>query len=328
MKNFFISYNKADRHWAEWIAWQLEAEGYTTILQVWDIRPGANFVVDMHDALMESERLIAILSPDYLDKQAKFSEAEWAAAFSQDPTGTKHKLLPIRVRKCEPMGLLAPINYIDLVNLDDVEARQRLIEGVNPKRNKPDIAPSFPGKAIQSPKPAPATPGGNSHLLTTPPPFPKNLPPTNKTINIFYSYDSSDEELRDALEKQLTLLRKTGVITDWHPGKITAGRNRADEIDKRLQSAQIILLLISANYLASDDFDAILAQAMKRQNTGNTRIIPVILRPVDWRLPQFAHLTPLPANEKAITSWPSREEAFFAVAQGIREVVDEINANP
>jgi hypothetical protein len=328
MKDFFISYNKADRLWAEWIAWQLEIEGYTTILQAWDIRPGANFVVDMHDALMETERLIAILSPDYLDKQAKFSWAEWAAAFRQDPTGTQRKLLPIRVRKCEPMGLLASINYIDLVNLDDVEARKLLIDGINPNRGKPTVAPSFPGRTTQASKSALATPGGNSHLLTAPPPFPKNLPLTNKTINIFYSYVASDEELRDALEKQLTLLRKTGVITDWHPGKITAGRNRAEEIEKHLQSAQIILLLISANYLASDDFDDILAQAMKRRNAGNARIIPVILRPVDWRLPQFAHLTPLPANEKAITSWSSREEAFFAVAQGIREVVDEINANP
>ena len=51
MKDFFISYNKADRRWAEWIAWQLENTGYTTVLQDWDFRPGANFLLEMQDAM-------------------------------------------------------------------------------------------------------------------------------------------------------------------------------------------------------------------------------------------------------------------------------------
>ncbi len=325
MKNFFISYNKADRHWAEWIGWQLEKEGYEIVLQVWDIRPGSNFVVEMHNALQETERMIAVLSPDYLSKQAEFSEAEWAATFTQDPTSAKRKLLPIRVRECKPMGLLAAITYINLVDKDELEARQLLIEGVKPGRNKPTLEPTFPGKITQPPKVTPITPGSDLRLLSEPPPFPKNLSPTSAAIHIFYSYVSEDEELKDALEKHLARLRKTGVITDWHPGKITAGLNRAKEIEKHLKAAQIILLLISANYIASDDFDDIVAQSMKRLNAGNARIIPVILRPVDWRIPQFAGLTALPANGKAITSWSNREDAFFAVAQGIREVVEEIN---
>ena len=67
MKNFFISYNQADRQWAEWVAWQLEEADYSTILQAWDFRPGSNFILEMQRAASESERTIAILSKDYLD---------------------------------------------------------------------------------------------------------------------------------------------------------------------------------------------------------------------------------------------------------------------
>ena len=97
MKDFFISYNKADREWAEWIAWQLEEAGYTTVLQAWDFRPGSNFVLEMQRARTEAQRTIAVLSPDYL--AAPFTQPEWAAAFARDPTGEKGLLLPVRVRE-------------------------------------------------------------------------------------------------------------------------------------------------------------------------------------------------------------------------------------
>jgi hypothetical protein len=95
MKDFFISYNKADRAWAEWIAWHLDEAGFTTVLQAWDFRPGSNFVVDMDRATVETERTIAVLSPDY--PRASFTQPEWAVAFAKDPTGEKGLLLPVRV---------------------------------------------------------------------------------------------------------------------------------------------------------------------------------------------------------------------------------------
>ena len=116
-KDFFISYNKADRAWAEWIARKLEAEGYTTVLQAWDFLPGSNFVLDMNQAIQQASRTIALLSPDYLT--SSFTPSEWTAAFAQDPTGAQRKLLPIRVRACMLSGLLAQLAYIDLVDLDE-----------------------------------------------------------------------------------------------------------------------------------------------------------------------------------------------------------------
>jgi tetratricopeptide (TPR) repeat protein len=144
-KDFFISYNKADRVWAEWIAWQLEAAGHTTILQAWDFRPSENFVLNMQKATEDSERTIAVLSPDYL--KSLYTQPEWAAAFRLDPTSKNHKLLPVRVRRCKPGGLLGSIVYIDLVGRDRETARKLLLEGVNPERARPDQEPPFPGKA-------------------------------------------------------------------------------------------------------------------------------------------------------------------------------------
>ena len=94
--DFFVSYNKADRAWAEWIAWQLEADGYTILIQAWDFLPGSNFVLEMQRAAAAAKRTIAVLSPDYLE--ALFTQPEWAAAFASDPTAVKRQLVPIRVR--------------------------------------------------------------------------------------------------------------------------------------------------------------------------------------------------------------------------------------
>ena len=165
-KDFFISYNKADKAWAEWIAWELENEGYTCVLQAWDFRPGGNFVLEMDKAAKLASRTIAVLSPDYLTSQ--FTQPEWAAAFAQDPTGEKGILVPVRVRECEPEGLLGPIIYIDLVDLPEEAARETLIAGVKERRAKPSSPPRFPGAA--PPREAPRFPGALPPIWNVPHP--------------------------------------------------------------------------------------------------------------------------------------------------------------
>jgi hypothetical protein len=142
--DFFISYNKVDCSWAEWVAWQLEEEKYTTVLQAWDFRPGANFVLEMQRATTQAERTVAILSHDYL--AAHFTQSEWAAAFALDPTGEKNLLLPIRVQETEMTGILSQVIYVDLVGLGEQDARSRLLAGVRQTRLKPSVQPFFPGK--------------------------------------------------------------------------------------------------------------------------------------------------------------------------------------
>ncbi|MEA2573278.1 MAG: hypothetical protein QOH93_576, partial [Chloroflexia bacterium] len=157
MKDFFISYNKADKDWAEWIAWELEEAGYSIVLQAWDFRPGSNFVLDMQQAAIEATRTIAVMSPDYL--AALFTQPEWAAAFAQDPTGSKRTLVPVVVRECDPKGLLNQIVHIKLVGLDEAAARQTLLAGLKAGRAKPDTRPSFPGAPKRSITSRPAFPG-------------------------------------------------------------------------------------------------------------------------------------------------------------------------
>src|SRR6186713_2132488 len=138
-KDFFVSYTSADKTWAEWIAWQLEAAGYSVVIQAWDFRPGENFVVEMQTAAAEAERTLLVLSDDYL--KSSFGRSEWAAAFAQDPTGASRRVVPVRVKPCEPDGLLRAIIFVDLVGLSDEDARRRLLEGVDHDRAKPETAP-------------------------------------------------------------------------------------------------------------------------------------------------------------------------------------------
>ena len=154
MVHFFISYNHADTAWAEWLAWQLESAGYTTVLQAWDFRPGANFVLEMQRATTEAERTIAVFSPDFL--QSLYTAPEWASAFAEDPSSLKRTLVPVRVRPCQLGGLLAQLVRIDLVGLDEAAAAAELLEGIHTGRAKPSSPPVFPGTA---PSPEPAFPG-------------------------------------------------------------------------------------------------------------------------------------------------------------------------
>ena len=161
-RDFFISYNKADKGWAEWIAWQLEEAGYSTLIQAWDFRAGGNFVLDMHRAAGNARQTIAVLSSDYL--AAQYTQAEWAAALAQDPAGEKRVLVPVRVRDCEPDGVLRAITYVDLVGLDEATARQTLLARISGERLKPSIPPGFPGHASQPRSAQPGFPGSSQPL--------------------------------------------------------------------------------------------------------------------------------------------------------------------
>ncbi len=196
MKDFFVSYNSADRHWAEWIAWHLEESGYTTVIQAWDSRPGKNFVLWMQESASQANRTIAVLSQAYLD--AAFTQPEWTAAFRQDPTGEKGTLLPVRVETCDLKGLLPAITYIDLVDLDENVAKEALLEGVKLERVKPSSPPGFPGLAGR---------------LAARPEFPGFLAKPN-AIKGLRPFGFEDAELFLRLQRETTLRECLDVLTD------------------------------------------------------------------------------------------------------------------
>jgi hypothetical protein len=145
IRNFFISYTAVDRQWAEWIAWELEEAGYTTILQAWDFTPGSHFVTAMHLATQITERTIAVLSRAYLE--SAYSEQEWQAAWADDPSGVERKLLVLRIEDCPRPGLLGQVVSEDLFGVGKELARTRLLIAVQEGRRKPPMPPQFPGEA-------------------------------------------------------------------------------------------------------------------------------------------------------------------------------------
>jgi tetratricopeptide (TPR) repeat protein len=141
--DFFVSYTSADRAWAEWIAWQLEAEGYQVIVQAWDFTAGRDWAHEMQQATATAERVVAVLSAAYL--QSGHGEAERRAFYARDPSGERELLLPVRVGDVEPPGLLTTRIYVDLVGQDAKSARAALLGAARGARGKPLEAPEFPG---------------------------------------------------------------------------------------------------------------------------------------------------------------------------------------
>lgn len=144
-------------------------------------------------------------------------------------------------------------------------------------------------------------------------------------IKVFFSYSHKDEALRDELANHLTMMKRQGIIEAWHDRQISAGTEWANAIDDNLEVADIILLLVSANFLASNYcYDTEMKRAMERHETRQARVIPIILKPSDWNGAPFGKLQALPKNALPITKWQDQDEAFLNVAQGIRRVVEEI----
>ncbi|HEX7180679.1 MAG TPA: toll/interleukin-1 receptor domain-containing protein [Thermoanaerobaculia bacterium] len=164
MEKVFISYNHADRDWAEWIAWTLEEAGHSVVLDTWDFRPGENFVLEMHKASAGTQRTIVVLSESYLESE--YTQPEWAAAFAEDPRGEKRKLIPFRVAPCQPRGLLRAVLYVDLVGLGEEDARLAVL-GAFSERTKPSAIPPFPGRKGAAPQPVPFPGPASASVLAT-----------------------------------------------------------------------------------------------------------------------------------------------------------------
>ena len=131
--DFFLAYHAADQDWAEWIAAQLTAAGYSVELQSWDYWANANLVLEMFAVSALAEATIALLSPDFLAENLE--RPEWAAAYAQDPTAAAGILIPVRVRDCDTAALLPPAAIIDLAGLDrDAAAAELLLAAIKERK--------------------------------------------------------------------------------------------------------------------------------------------------------------------------------------------------
>ena len=147
----------------------------------------------------------------------------------------------------------------------------------------------------------------------------------DEAFKVFYSYSHQDERLRDELGNHLAPLHRQGLIAEWHSRKIGPGTEWEGQIDTHLNEADIILLLISSDFIASDYcYGVELNRAMERHEAEEAYVIPIILRPVDWERAPFATLQALPRDAEPVTSWENQDEAFRDISQGIRKKVEEL----
>ncbi len=151
---------------------------------------------------------------------------------------------------------------------------------------------------------------------------------TQSPLRLFYSYSHKDEEHQADLEIHLTLMKRKGLLETWSDRKITAGQEWAGEIDKELDRANIILLLISPDFIASNYcHDIEMKRAIERHEAKEARVIPIIVRDVDWDIPPLRKLKALPKDAKPIKLWSDKDTAWKNVATGISTVIQELNGD-
>jgi hypothetical protein len=146
-----------------------------------------------------------------------------------------------------------------------------------------------------------------------------------KLASVFFSYSHADEGLRDQLEKQLSLLKRQGIIDVWHDRRISAGEDFAEQIDQHVESDDIILLLISSDFLDSDYcYEKEMMRAIERHHAGEAIVIPVILRACDWHGAPFGKLNASPPDGRPVTQYPDRDQALLEVAKAVRAAAEKL----
>jgi hypothetical protein len=153
-------------------------------------------------------------------------------------------------------------------------------------------------------------------------------PSDNQGLLLYCSYSHYDEKYRRQLEKHLSALNRIGLIRIWHDRKIMPGVDWQMEIDSHLESSDIILLLISADFIESQYcYSLELETAISRHDNGRSRVIPILIRFVDWEGTPFSKLQIIPRGNRPIEAWRSRDKGWTEVAKEIRRAVYEISAN-
>ena len=143
--------------------------------------------------------------------------------------------------------------------------------------------------------------------------------------SVFFSYSHVDEALREQIETQLSMLKRQGVIETWHDRRVGAGQEFARAIEEHVELDEIILILISADFIASDYcYKTEMARVMERHEAGEAIVIPVILRACDWQGAPFGKLNPTPPGGKPITQYADRDQALLEVAKAVRAAVNQL----
>ena len=143
------------------------------------------------------------------------------------------------------------------------------------------------------------------------------------SVSTFLSYAREDEKSKKKLVTHLSGLLREGRIKHWDDRKITAGSEWRAEIEKQLETAQLIILMISAHFIASEFcYSVELRRALERHDAGEALVVPIIVKPCDWHNAPFSKLQALPTDGKAITTWKPVDSAYVDIVSGLRKAID------
>jgi hypothetical protein len=272
--DFFVSYTSADRAWAEWIAWQLQEEGYTLVIQAWDFVPGHDWVHEMQQAASLAERVVVVLSAAYLKSGP--GEAAWQTFRAMDPSGKLGQLLPVWIDKVESPKLLKTRVYVDLVGKDAASSRSALLAAARGSSKSPAAAPEYPG-------------GGQQLAASVVParPFPEDSTSRfTKTGGIFISYRRKQASgvagrLYDRLADRFG---EAQVFMDV--ASIGPGVDFTDVITRAVAACDVLLAVIGPGWLAVqdeagqrrlDDPDDLVRLEIEAGLARDVRVIPVLV---------------------------------------------------
>lgn len=145
-----------------------------------------------------------------------------------------------------------------------------------------------------------------------------------RSISLVVVYAPQDTLLQQELENHLSLLKRRGFISLWSVDKIIAGNDPTVEIERHLNIAHIILLLISADFFADELCNEIMMRSLQIDGEEHARVIPIILRPVDWETSPISTLQVLPTNGKPVTTWSNHDDVFLHIVKAVRKIVLEL----
>jgi hypothetical protein len=143
--------------------------------------------------------------------------------------------------------------------------------------------------------------------------------------SLFFSYSHKDESLRDQIETQLAMLKRQDIIATWHDRRIGAGEEIDESIGAHINADDIILLLVSSDFLASEYcYGVEMKRAMERHRAGDAMVIPVLLRACEWHHAPFGKLNATPPDGRPVTQYADRDQALLEVAKAIRGAAERV----
>ena len=172
--------------------------------------------------------------------------------------------------------------------------------------------------AQDRPKRSPTAPGATNVVQDS-----------GKPLKAMFCYSHNNRRQRDQVEKHLALMKRDNLVEIWYDRNITAGAEWKGRIDEHLNQCEIILLMVSADFIASDYcFDVEMKRAIQRHEAGEARVIPVILRKCEWKNTPLKDIQALPSDGRPVDQWPRSNDAYHDIADGIRKVAEELKAQP